>query len=168
MSKTEQKSITSIDRADRRDELKPRRAPHWKRIAEGRYIGFRYMTRGSAGTWLARAWLDAEKKYVYEQLGDFAEKLPGERYDAALAAAEIWFNHLRLGGSAEDVTVKMASESYIAKLRAERGERVARSAEGFIRRQVYVDPIASILLSKLNKAHCAAWRERILKRVAGV
>jgi hypothetical protein len=81
------------------------------------------------------------------------------------AAAEIWFNHLKLGGSAEDVTVKMAGESYIAKLRAERGERVARNAEGFIRRQVYVDPIASILLSKLNKAHCAAWRERILKRV---
>lgn len=56
-SKTEQQSISEIQRADRRAKLEPRRAPHWKRIANGRYIGFRYMTKGSPGTWLARCWL---------------------------------------------------------------------------------------------------------------
>ena len=40
MSKTQQaqQSITSLERTDRRGELAPRRAPHWKRI-DARYFG---------------------------------------------------------------------------------------------------------------------------------
>jgi hypothetical protein len=50
MSKnSKQVSISSIDRVESRAALEPRVAPHWKRVAEGRYVGYRYMTVGRPG-----------------------------------------------------------------------------------------------------------------------
>ena len=71
-----------IERVDVRARLELRREPYWKRISEGRYIGFRKMTKGTAGTWLARAYNG--ESYDPHPLGDFAEMPESERYDAAL------------------------------------------------------------------------------------
>ena len=43
-----------IDRVETRARLPLQREPHWFRLTEGRYVGFRRMLRGTPGTWLAR------------------------------------------------------------------------------------------------------------------
>jgi integrase len=150
-----------IDRVDLRSKLQLRRDPYWLRISEGRYVGFRRMTRGTPGTWLARAYVDG--KYAYETLGDFATLADKERYDAAKKAAEQWFQHLDLGGSTKPQSVKAACEAYLEMLKAEKSEQAAKDAGGYFKRLVYDDPIAKVMLSKLTKPHMAGFRERALK-----
>ncbi len=173
-----------LDRVDSRAKLALRRDPHWQRLAKGRHLGFRMMTKGSPGTWLARAFLDTRPPapgqtalrgpgYVYEDLGDFATLPEKERYDAAKRAAEVWFQHLDLGGSSAPGTVREACEAYREHLKAERSERAAHDAHGHFCRLVYgdakrgvdPDPIANVELSKLTQAHMDGFRSRVLKRV---
>jgi integrase len=148
-----------IDRVETRARLAIRRDPYWQRIAEGQYIGFRRMTPGRAGTWLARAYVG--EKYAFKTLGDFAPAAEKERFDAARKAAADWFRHLEQGGSTDKTTVKAACESYVAYLKRERGEAPAKDAEGTFRRLVDSDTIAGIDLAKLKPAHVSGWRERI-------
>jgi integrase len=152
-----------IDRVDLRSKLQLRRDPYWLRLSAGRYVGFRRMTRGTPGTWLARAWREDKGKYAYETLGDFATLPDGERYDAAKKAAEQWFQHLDLGGSTKPQSVKAACEAYLEMLKAEKSEQASKDAEGYFKRLVYDDPIAKVMLSKLTKPHMAGFRERALK-----
>src|SRR5438034_10854113 len=91
-----------IDKVDDRNRLKPRRAPYWKRLSKGRYVGFRRLTRSTPGTWLARAYNGAS--YDQEPLGDFATLPEKDRYDAANRAAEAWIHHLDMGGSTRRAT----------------------------------------------------------------
>jgi integrase len=159
-----------LDRVDSRSRLKLRRDPYWQRLSEGRHIGYRRMTAGSPGTWLARRY-DGER-YHTRALGDFASQPDKQRYDAAKAAAEEWFAHMDQGGAVDPGTVRAACESYVEYLRREKGDAAADDAEGRFRRLVYgdaersepADPIARVELSKLTKVHVAAWRERLLKR----
>jgi len=150
-----------IDRVDTRTKLPLRRDPYWQRLSEGRYVGFRRMTKGTPGTWIARAYVDGG--YEYLPLGDFAKHDERERFDAARKAAEQWFLHIDHGGDTQPHTVKAACEAYRDKLKIEKSERAAADAEGFFKRLVYGDPIAKVLLSKLTKTHMTAWRERVLE-----
>lgn len=150
-----------IDRVDARARLPLRRDPYWYRLAAGRYVGFRRMTPGTSGTWLARAYTDSG--YKYETLGDYADKPEAERYDLAKVAAEAWFRHLDMGGSTEPTSVKAACEAYLEKLGTEKSEQAKKDAEGYFKRLVYGDPVARVLLSKLSKTHMAEWRARALK-----
>lgn len=150
-----------IDRVDVRARLELRRDPYWHRVAEGRYIGFRRMTKGSAGTWLARAY--KAPSYSHRSLGDFVELPESERYDAALKEANKWFSHLDQGGATKPGTVRSACEAYLETLEAEHGATAKANAEGFFKRLVYDDPIAEVDLAKLNKEHVTTWRKKILK-----
>jgi site-specific recombinase XerD len=150
-----------LDRVDVRGRLELRRDPYWQRISEGRYIGFRKMTKGSEGTWLARVYVDC--KYAHRSLGDFSELPDGDRYDAALREANKWFDHLDLGGSTKPGTVRAACEAYLETLQNERGDAAKQNADGFFKRLVYDDPIAEVDLAKLNKEHVTTWRKKVLK-----
>ena len=149
-----------IDRVGVREKLAYRRDPYWLRLTAGRYVGFRRMTPGKPGSWLARAYTDSG--YSYETLGDFADKPEEGRYDLAKAEAEKWFKHLDMGGSTEPTSVKAACETYLEKLKTERSEQAKKDTEGYFKRLVYKDQIARVLLSKLSKAHMTDWRERVL------
>ena len=151
-----------LDRVDTRASLAIRRDPYWQRLSQGRYLGFRRMTAGNPGTWLARFYDD--EKYRYEPLGDFTLLAEKDRYDAAKGAAEAWFKHLDLGGSTEGITVKQACAAYAANLRQEKSEAAARDAEGSFRRLVENDPIAGIELKKLKPQHMTDWRSRVFPR----
>lgn len=175
----------AIDRVDARDRLTLRRDPYWKRLSEGRYIGFRKMTKGSAGTWLARIWNPDKpptKKrkevggYDYDDLGDFADLAEKDRYGAALAKAQEWFGAeaLRPEDAPRNLTVKGACEAYIAKVRtkADRKERpdreaAARDMESRLQRWVYDDPIAKIEVAKLKRTQVEAWKSRVLSAGIG-
>lgn len=149
-----------IDRVEPRSRLKPRRAPYWKRISQGRYVGFRRLTTSTPGTWLARTYNGAG--YDQEPLGDFGSMAENERYDAARKAAEAWFQHLDLGGSTDKVTVKAACVAYVEHLKQENSDASSTDAKGRFERLVYHDAIARIELAKLKRPHVDAWRTRAL------
>lgn len=149
-----------VDRVEARNKLPLRRDPYWQRLSEGRYLGFRRMTSGTPGTWLARAYDGAH--YVYATLDGIDQLADKERYDAAKTKAEEWFKHIDAGGSTEALTVKCACVAYVDHQRQEEGEQAGRNAEGFFNRLVYSDPIAKIELSKLKVHHVEAWRKRVI------
>jgi integrase len=160
-----------IDRVDARTKLELRRDPYWYRLAEGRYLGFRKMTKGKPGTWLARFY-DGEK-YVYPESGisgpngsDLSSLPDGEQFDAARRAAEEWFSHLDAGGAAKSGTVKSACETYVEKQRLEKGDTAANDAKGRFKRLVDDDPIAQVSLAKLAPRHLAEWKKRVMERAA--
>src|SRR5882672_3520503 len=137
----------NLNRVDARARLVTRRDPYWQQLSQGRYIGFRLMTKGASGTWLARAY-DGERvtvnPYRRKPLGDFADLPEKERFDAARAAAEEWFKHLDHGGATESGTVKSACEDYVDELKTENSESASLDAAGRFRRLVYGDPIAKV------------------------
>ena len=148
-----------IDRVDYRKTLPSADTePYWKRLEEGRHIGY----RPASETWIARAY-DGER-YAYHPLGGFADVPEKNQYAAAKRKAEVWFKHLDQGGSTEPHTVKAACEAYVEKLRLERSEDAAKNAEGFFRRLVDSDPIAEVQLSKLTRPDMSAWRKRLLEK----
>jgi site-specific recombinase XerD len=153
-------SMHWIDKVEERNRLKARRSPYWKRIAQGRYVGFRRLTKATTGTWLARHYRG--DGYAQQPLGDFATLPERERYDAAKAAAEAWYQHLDMGGSTERPTVSAACRGYVEKLRTESGDGPANDAEGRLRRLVYGDPLGKVQLSKLVPRHFADWKKRVL------
>lgn len=151
-----------LDRVDARAKLKPRRDPYYQRLSRGRYVGFRIMVKGSAGTWLARAYDGA--KYHQKPLGNFDTLPEKERYDAARRAAEDWFKHLDLGGTVDSATVRGACESYVKQLRTEKSDAAADDAAGRFRRLVYGDPIANVDLAKLTALQVNGWKRRVLDK----
>ncbi|MDR2991172.1 MAG: tyrosine-type recombinase/integrase [Burkholderiaceae bacterium] len=120
------------------------------------------MTAGADGTWLTR-WRDpATGNQVHRSLGAFDELSPSDRYGAAKKAAEEWFHHLGLGGSAEMLTVAQACQRYLEYLKRKNGEAAAADAQGRFTRHMYRHPIAGIELQKLAAHHVADWRRAVI------
>jgi len=153
-----------LDRVDVRTKLPIRRDAHWHRIAEGRYVGFRRMTRGRPGVWLARRYNSGAGKYEYPEggIGDFSTLPDGEQFDAAKRAAEVWFQHLDMGGSAKSGTVKSACEAFVEYQRQEKSDSAADDVAGRFKRLVFDDPIARVDLAKLTPTHLTEWKARVL------
>jgi integrase len=154
----------SINRVGVRASLAPRREPYWYRLETGRYVGFRRLSRATAGTWIARFYDGTD--YQQKPLGDLAATPDSARFDEAKRQAEEWFGHLDRGGTTDAVTVKDACDTYVAKLRRERGDGSAKDAEGVFRRLVDDDPVARLELAKAKPMHFTAWRDRIIGRGA--
>lgn len=156
-----------IDRVELRGKLPARREPYWLRLSEGRHVGFRLITKASEGTWLARHYDGT--RYSFQPLGDFASLAEKERFDAAKAAAEKWFEHLNLGGATKAGTVGDACSSYVEHLKLEKSEGAADAAQGYYRRLILgdegarADPIAAVDLAKVTRPHFEAWRKRVRK-----
>jgi integrase len=150
---------TRIDTVSSRARLKARREPHWDRVCKGCYLGFRKMTSGSDGTWLARAFDENTSKQVYKPLGDLAEVPDHLRFDTAQKAAREWFEHLGRGGSASATTVKDACDRYVTHLRATKTARAADDAKARLDNHVLNHKrLAGTELSKLAPAHLETWR----------
>lgn len=148
-----------------REKLKPNtsKEPHWQVLSAGRYLGFRPSTAGGQGVWLARFNDVSTGKKPGKSLGDFGALPPGDRYDAAKAAAEEWFRHVSLGGSTEDLTVGQACARYAGDADPDGpAEKASKpdAAQRF-RRYLYSDPLGRILLSKLREQHVRDWRMRL-------
>lgn len=158
-----------IDRVDVRKGLQIRRDPYWYRLSEGRYLGFRKMTKGSPGTWLARFYDGG--RYIYPEggMGDFSGLPEGEQFDAAKIAAEEWFRQLDMGVSPKSTTVKEACAAYVEWKRNPKNsekatdpEAAANAIAARFKRLVDPDPLGKLELSKLKERHLAAWEKRVL------
>lgn len=146
-----------------RDKLKPQHEPHWLKLSNGCYLGFRKMTPTSTGTWLAR-FRDDKGKQQKRSFGEYAEMPPSQRYDAAKRAAEQWFAHLGKGGAAESVTVRMACERYVMHVRSARGNKPADDLDMRFKRWVFCNEnLAALDLAKLNKTRIEAWRNEMAR-----
>ena len=110
--------MPKIDTVKARAALAPRRDPYWLRLSTGRYLGLRKMTAASTGNWIARAVDESTGAKPTKALGDFAELPDHQRFGAAKAAAEEWFNHLSKGGAAKGTTIKDVCRRYVDHLRS--------------------------------------------------
>jgi len=152
-----------IDTVEARSKLKPRRPPYWHKLSTGCHLGFRKMTAGTNGTWLAQAYDPDTQKQTRRSLGVFEHLTEGQRFDAAKKAAEAWFEHLGKGGTLESVTVKKACEDYVTHVRAAKGDSQADDIEARFNRRVYSHKIADVELPKLARKHVEAWSKELAK-----
>jgi hypothetical protein len=142
-----------------RDGLAQQREPHWQRIKPGCFLGYRPSAKGGAGTWIARAYDEEQRKYRLKALGDYAALPSRDQFAAAKRDAEALAELVESGGEVRPAieTVEEACREY-AKGNLE--------VEGRFKRHVYADPIAKLKLAKLRRHHLRAWRERLEGRPA--
>lgn len=149
-------AVVDLSKIGERDRLKrrPGDEPHWQRLRQGVYLGFRTAVRGGRGTWFARAFDRDTGKYRRKALGDFGTATGHEVFSVAKKAAEAWGDTVEAGGVAQTKveTVADACREY-AKSRTE--------AAGRFSRLVYPDPLARVKLDKLRRHHLDEWRKRL-------
>ena len=150
--------MPDLSRIGERQKLKPKAGdePHWQRLRQGCYLGYRPSRKKAGGTWFARVYDPDTNRNTRKRLGDYGTLSGHEVFKQAKADAETWAETVESGGErARDmVTVKDACDAYLA-------ERPGSIAEGVFRRHVNSDPIAKVKLDKLRRHHLLAWRRRL-------
>jgi integrase len=146
--------MADLSRKKLRDALPVRREPHWQRLAEGAYLGFR---RGP-DTWIARY----RGRDGRQQFHALAGVLPND-YDEAKRRAEEWLVQMGAAGvrSAQGSTVRTALEAYMGDLIRHGRDGTADNAETRYRTTVWGDPLADIPLGQLTRNDVLDWRDRI-------
>lgn len=149
---------TDLSRIGEREKLKPNKGdePHWQRLRQGVYLGYRPSKKLARGTWFARV-RDADNGgYKRQPLGDYGTLAGHDVFKQAKEDAEHWANVVEGGGgrASEMITVKDACEAYL-------NHRPNSVHAGVFRRHVYDDPIAKVKLDKLRRHHLQAWRKRL-------
>jgi len=148
-----------LSKVKEREALRSQREPYWQRIRPGCFLGYRPSAREGAGTWIARAYDEDQRRYHLKALGDFG-KLPGrDRFAEAKREAEAFAAMVECGGQIEEKveTVEEACRGYAG---------THPDAAGRFRRHVYSDPIAKVKLTKLRRHHLRAWRRRLEEKPA--
>jgi len=138
-----------------RAKLKPNpgKQPHWHRLRQGCFVGYRPAADGSAGTWIARALDEEVYKYRVKSLGDLGELSGSERFAAAKLATEDFAEEVESGGYRE---VELETVADVC-----RAYRAKGNDRATLNRLVYSDPIADIKIDKLRRHHLEAWRDRL-------
>jgi len=150
--------MPDLSRIKEREKLKPKKGdePHWQRLRQGCYLGFRPSKKGKRGTWFGRAYDPDSNGYRRKRLGDYGTLNGHDVFTQAKADAEAWAEVVEGGGvrAKEFVTVKDACEAYLK-------EKPGSIAEGVFRRHVYSDQLAKVKLDKLRRHHLRSWRKRL-------
>lgn len=150
--------MPDLSRIKEREKLKPKSGdePHWQRLRQGCYVGFRPSKKGKRGTWFARAYDLDTNGYRRKRLGDYGTLSGHEIFTQAKTDAENWAEAVESGGvrAKELVTVADACKAYLE-------EKPGSIAEGVFRRHVYGDPVAKVKLDNLRRHHLRAWRKRL-------
>lgn len=150
--------MPDLSRIGEREKLKPKAGdePHWQRLRQGVYLGYRPSKKKAGGTWFARFYDAETNRNVRKRLGDYGTLSGHDVFKHAKTDAETWAESVESGGElARDmVTVKDACQAYLI-------ERPGTIAEGVFRRHVYDDPIAKVKLDKLRRHHLRTWRKRL-------
>ena len=142
-----------------RERLKAQREPHWQRIRNGCFLGFRPSKRGGHGSWIARAYDEEKRGYRTKSLGDFGKLAPRDMFMAAKREAESFAELVESGGVnwREIETVADACREYA---------KAKPGAGGRFKRLVYGDVLGKVKLAKLRRRQLREWRERLEQRPA--
>ena len=155
--------MPDLSRIGDREKLKPKTGdePHWHRLRQGVYLGYRPSKKTHGGTWFARFYDADRNRNKRKRLGDYGKLTGHDVFKQAKTDAEAWAATVESGGErARDmVTVKDACLAYLE-------EKPNSIAEGVFRRHVYDDPIAKVKLDKLRRHHLRNWRKRLEKAPA--
>jgi integrase len=150
--------MPDLSRIGEREKLRPKAGdePHWQRLRQGCYLGYRPSKKKVGGTWFARVYDPDTSRNSRKRLGDYGVLTGHDVFKQAKADAEAWAETVESGGQrARDmVTVADACEAYLK-------HKPGSIAEGVFRRHVYADPIARVKLDKLRRHHLRAWRKRL-------
>lgn len=150
--------MPDLSRIGEREKLKPKAGdePHWQRLRQGVYLGYRPSRKKAGGTWFARFYNSETNRNIRKRLGDYGSLSGHDLFKQAKADAEAWADTVETGGerARELETVKDACEAYLT-------EKPGSIAEGVFRRHVYDDAIAKVKLDKLRRHHLKAWRKRL-------
>jgi integrase len=150
--------MPDLSRIGAREKLKPKAGdePHWQRLRQGVYLGYRPSKKKAGGTWFARFYDADSNRNARKRLGDYGTLSGHDVFKQAKADAEAWAETVETGGErARDMeTVKDACVAYLE-------QRPGSIAEGVFRRHVYDDQIAKVKLDKLRRHHLKAWRKRL-------
>jgi integrase len=152
-----------IDSRSARQRLAPQPEPYWRKIARGRYIGYRRAREG--GSWIAR-YRDAAGRQHYRNLGSADDALDANgnsalNFDQAQERAREWFSQL---DRADDdaprgpYTVGHCIADYLAWARQHRKSHrhLKTYAEAYI-----LPHLGSIDTSKLTSAVIRRWYEQL-------
>ncbi len=146
-----------IDTIKGRAALPSRREPHWVRISEGCYLGYRRTENGSE-SFIAR-FRGSDGKQNYRRLGDVAAL----SYDQALKQAREWWEQCNAGvikaGSVEE-----ACRLYVDDRRVQKGEKTATDAEKRFKALVYGTTFGDKKLDELQPQDVLKWRNRLAKQ----
>lgn len=146
--------MADLSKKRERDRLKILRWPHYMKLAEGAYLGFR---RGS-DTWHAR-YRDRNGEQHYYAL----EGIESNDYDGAKRAAEAWFQ--QMGGSAvrspKRLSVADALQTYLTDLERHGRTDAARTARGLFKLTMLKDPLAALPLETASRDDFEEWRDRL-------
>ena len=85
------------------------------------YLGFRFMTAGKPGSWVARYYDEASGTKPTRAMGDFSNHLDTRYFDIAKSKVEEWFTHLGRDTSAKAYTVDDAINAYTAEAEKKSG-----------------------------------------------
>lgn len=150
--------MTDLSRIGEREKLKPKAGdePHWHRLRQGCYLGFRPSKKKAGGTWFARVYDPENNRNTRKRLGDYGTLSGHDVFRQAKVDAETWAEAVESGGerAVDLVTVANACEAYIK-------QKPGAIAEGVFRRHVFSDPIAKVKLDKLRRHHLRDWRKRL-------
>lgn len=150
--------MPDLSRIGEREKLKVNAGdePHWQRLRQGVYLGYRPSRKLARGTWFARVYDADNRNYKRQPLGDYGTLAGHDVFKQAKEDAERWAEEIEVGGgrASDMVTVKDACEAYLK-------EKSGSIALGVFRRHVYDDPIAKVKLDKLRRHHLEAWRKRL-------
>jgi integrase len=155
---------TRIDSRTARQRLAALREPYWRKIARGRYLGYRRAREG--GSWIAR-YRDHACEQHYRSLGPADDVLDANNetslsFEQAQERAREWFAQLEAGGTDERkhgaYTVEDCITDYLAWLKLHRKSH--RHIETYAR--AYILPkLGRIDTAKLTTAMLRKWHQQL-------
>lgn len=158
--------MAKIDSKGARDKLPFRRDPHWQRLEQGLFVGYRTSQAGGVGFWRGR-WRDEDGKQQYRPIepSEIQPDPPGRDTAYAQAAKIVreWQADLARGVVNKPLTVADAIGEYLrhkARDDDDRSGRATAKAQAAFERHVLSDPIAKVELAKLRPDLLQAWLDR--------
>lgn len=158
--------MAKIDSKGARDKLPFRREPHWQRLEQGLFVGYRTSQAGGVGFWRGR-WRDEDGKQQFLSIepGDIQPDPPGRdtAYTQAARIVRDWQADLARGVVNKPLTVADAIGEYLrhkARDDDDRSDRATAKAQAAFERHVLSDPVAKVELAKLRPDLLQAWLDR--------
>jgi len=92
--------MPDLSRIGEREKLKPKKGdePHWQRLRQGCYLGYRPSKKKVGGTWFARVYDPDTNRNSRKRLGDYGALSGHDVFRQAKADAETWAETVESGG----------------------------------------------------------------------
>jgi integrase len=151
-----------IETRSARLRLAPGKEPYWQQVEFGLSVGYHRPLKGGAGTWWGRVRLEGAYRKEALATADDHQDADGEtvlNWAQAQAAVRAWAARQTGAGPR---TVADAVDSYIADLRARRGDAAANDAEGRLKKHL-LPFLGAKRVADLTEADIRAFRNRMVK-----